>query len=45
MNVLVFGFQVKTLALLLVLPICFGTGAVLLFRMMEAALDALPRLL
>jgi flagellar biosynthesis protein FliR len=45
MNVLVFGFQIKTLVLFLVLPVCFGTGAALLFRMMEAALDALPRLL
>jgi flagellar biosynthetic protein FliR len=45
MNVLVLGFQVKTIALLLVLPICFGLGGALLARMMAMTLQALPRML
>jgi flagellar biosynthetic protein FliR len=45
MNVLVLGFQVKTLALLAVLPIVFGMSGALLTRIMAAALEALPRLI
>jgi flagellar biosynthetic protein FliR len=42
MNVLVFGLQVKTLALLLVLPGVFGLGGALLVRMLALGIDALP---
>jgi flagellar biosynthetic protein FliR len=45
MNVLVLGFQVKTIVLLLVLPIVFGTAGALLARMTRLALEALPGLL
>jgi flagellar biosynthetic protein FliR len=45
MNVLILGFQVKTIVLLLVLPVSFGAGGVLLIRMMAMALQAIPRLL
>jgi flagellar biosynthetic protein FliR len=45
MNVLVFGFQVKTVALLLVLPMSFGIGGALIVRLMTATLEALPRLI
>lgn len=45
MNVLVLGFQVKTIVLLLVLPMSFGLGGALLARMMTMTLQALPRLL
>lgn len=45
MNVLILGFQVKTLVLLLVLPSAFGIGGALLVRLMATTLDALPRLL
>jgi len=45
MNVLVFGFQVKTIALLLVLPTSFGFGGVLLTRMAATMLQAIPRLI
>lgn len=45
MNVLVFGFQVKTIALLLVLPMSFGVGGALIVRLMTATLEALPRLI
>ena len=45
MNVLILGFQVKTIALLLVLPTSFGIGGVLLIRMMSMVLHAIPRLL
>jgi flagellar biosynthetic protein FliR len=44
MNVLVLGFQVKTIALLAVLPISFGVGGALLVRMMAMTLRALPEL-
>lgn len=44
MNVLVLGFQVKTLALLLVLPLLFGLGGVLLLRLLTIGLEAIPRL-
>jgi flagellar biosynthetic protein FliR len=45
MNVLVFGFQVKTIALLFVLPMSFGIGGALIMRLMTATLEALPRLI
>ncbi|WP_157215393.1 flagellar biosynthetic protein FliR [Flavisphingomonas formosensis] len=45
MNVLVLGFQVKTLALLAVLPLVFGLSAALLARMLAIALETLPRLI
>jgi flagellar biosynthetic protein FliR len=45
MNVLIMGFQVKTIVLLLVLPVCFGAGGALLVRMMRITLEALPGLL
>lgn len=45
MNVLILGFQVKTIVLLLVLPISFGVGGALLVRMMRMTLEALPGLL
>jgi flagellar biosynthetic protein FliR len=45
MNVLVLGFQVKTIVLLLVLPVCFGLGGALLLRLMTTTLHALPGLL
>jgi len=45
MNVLVLGFQVKTIVLLLVLPTSFGIGGALLTRMMATMLQALPRML
>jgi flagellar biosynthetic protein FliR len=45
MNVLVLGFQVKTLVLLLVLPTAFGFGGALLLRLMTTALQAIPTLI
>lgn len=45
MNVLVMGFQVKTLIFLLVLPMSFGVGGAVLFRMLSRLLEVLPRLL
>lgn len=45
MNVLILGFQVKTIALLLVLPASFGLGGALLIRLMTTTLHAIPRLL
>lgn len=45
MNVLVLGFQVKTLALLIVLPIAIGAGGAALVRLLAAATAALPMLL
>lgn len=44
MNVLVLGFQVKTIILLLVLPLTFGTAGALLARMARVAIEALPGL-
>lgn len=44
MNALVLGFQVKTLVLLMVLPICFGLGGGLLLRLMRLTIAALPGL-
>jgi flagellar biosynthesis protein FliR len=45
MNVLVLGFQVKTIVLLLVLPTSFGLAGTLLVRLMTSTLEAIPRLL
>jgi flagellar biosynthetic protein FliR len=45
MNVLILGFQVKTIVLLMVLPITFGVGGALLARMTRITLEALPGLL
>jgi flagellar biosynthetic protein FliR len=45
MNVLVLGFQVKTILLLLVLPASFGLGGALLIRLTTMMLQAIPRLL
>ena len=45
MNVLVLGFQVKTIVLLLVLPISLGASGALLMRMTRITLEALPQLL
>jgi len=45
MNVLVMGFQVKTIALMLVLPVCFGLGGALMVRMLRITLEALPGLI
>ncbi len=44
MNVLVLGFQVKTLLLLIVLPSAFGVGGALLTRMLALTLSPIPRL-
>jgi len=45
MNVLVLGFQVKTILLLTVLPITFGYAGALLARVTSLTLEALPGLL
>jgi flagellar biosynthetic protein FliR len=45
MNVLILGFQVKTILLLLVLPLTFGTAGALLARMTRVTIEALPGLL
>ncbi|HLY89152.1 MAG TPA: flagellar biosynthetic protein FliR [Acetobacteraceae bacterium] len=42
MNILVFGFQVKTLTLLLTLPLVFSLGGTLLVRMVTVAIEAIP---
>jgi flagellar biosynthetic protein FliR len=44
MNVLVLGFQVKTLALLLTLPILFASSGALFLRLVRLALQTTPRL-
>ena len=44
MNVLVLGFQVKTIVLFLALPLSFGVGGALLVRTMAATLHAIPGL-
>ena len=44
MNALVLGFQVKTLALLAVLPICLGLGSALLVRLVRLTIEAVPGL-
>lgn len=45
MNVLILGFQVKTIVFLLALPASFAVGGVVLARLMAATLDTLPRLI
>lgn len=45
MNVLVLGFQVKTVLLLLILPVTLGASGALLARMTTLTLEALPGLL
>ena len=45
MNVLMLGIQVKTILLLLVLPITLAAGSALLVRLMAMTLQAIPRLL
>lgn len=45
MNVLVLGFQVKTMLLLLILPITFGFAGALLARMLVLTLEAIPGML
>lgn len=45
MNVLILGFQAKAIVLLLVLPMCFGVGGILLVRMMTLMLHAIPKLI
>ena len=45
MNVLVLGFQIKTIALLLVLPAAFGFAGALLARMTTLTLEAIPGLI
>lgn len=45
MNVLVLGFQVKTIVLLLTLPLCLGLGGAMLMRMMAMMLQTLPEVL
>jgi flagellar biosynthetic protein FliR len=45
MNVLVIGFQVKTLLLLFVLPTMFGFAGALLARMIAITFEAIPGLL
>jgi flagellar biosynthesis protein FliR len=42
MNVLVLGFQVKTILLLIALPISMGAAAAVMARMVSATLEALP---
>lgn len=45
MNVLLLGFQVKTIVLLIVLPVTFGVGGALLARMTRITLETLPGLI
>lgn len=45
MNVLVLGFQVKTLAALMLLPAAIGLSAGLFLKLLRIALDAGPRML
>jgi flagellar biosynthetic protein FliR len=45
MNVLILGFQVKSLMLFLTLPITLGLSATLLARMTRLTLEAIPGLL
>lgn len=45
MNMLVFGFQVKSLALLMTLPFAFVLSGALFLRLVRTALDAMPRLI
>jgi len=45
MNVLVLGFQVKTLALFAVLPLSFALGSAAFLRLMNMTLEAIPRII
>jgi flagellar biosynthetic protein FliR len=45
MNVMVLGFQVKTLILYLILPMSFGIAGALFARLMALTLESLPRML
>lgn len=45
MNVLVLGFQAKTLATLLILPVVIGGSGGLLLRLLRATLDGIPGLI
>jgi flagellar biosynthesis protein FliR len=45
MNVLVLGFQAKTLVFLLAFPITLGVSAAVLARLLRQTLEALPRLM
>ena len=45
MNVLVLGFQIKTILLLLVLPVAFGGSGALFARISTITLEAIPGLL
>jgi len=45
MNIFVLGFQVKTLVMLVVLPLTFGLASATLVHMIAFAFDALPGLL
>lgn len=45
MNMLVFGFQIKTIALLMTLPFVFAFSGSLFLRLVRLALEAAPRLI
>lgn len=45
MNVMILGFQVKTILLLVVLPITFGSAGAMLARMLRITIEALPGLI
>jgi flagellar biosynthetic protein FliR len=45
MNVLVLGFQVKTVVLLMVLPVSFGMAGALFMELMTFTLETLPRMI
>lgn len=45
MNVLVLGFQVKTVVLFLILPLSFGASGILFARLMTLTLETLPRMI
>jgi flagellar biosynthetic protein FliR len=44
MNVLILGFQVKTLVILTVLPLCFGMGGAIMLRLVRVALDSVGQM-
>ena len=45
MNALLLGLQIKAVVLLLVLPVSFALGGMVLLRMMRMILEAIPRLM
>jgi flagellar biosynthetic protein FliR len=45
MNVLVLGFQVKTVVLFLILPLSFGASGIVFARLMTLTLETLPRMI